>query len=163
MIFQMATRDDIETPRMPPLLDDRLGYLLAVNHGGMRALGEPRLIAELGIGVKSYGVMTALAGLDVPPSQQELCAMLRVDRTTMVITIDALERAGFVARRRNPDDRREQLLELTPAGERARQRGDRIVTEVERKFLAPLSAAERKELKRMLRACATRHGRVPHT
>jgi DNA-binding MarR family transcriptional regulator len=87
--------------------------------------------------------------------------MLRTDRTTMVNTVDALERDGYVVRRRNPQDRREQLLELTPAGERVRRRADEIVLAAEREFLAPLSAKERTELKRMLATLAERGGRVP--
>lgn len=148
---------------LPPLLRDRLGYLLAISHGGLRAIAEGRLAEELDIDVKQYGAMTVLAGLEERPSQQALAELIRVDRTTMVMTIDGLEAAGYVERRRNPRDRREQLLHLTTAGERAQKRADRIVAAAEEEFLSPLSAGQATELRRLLQTVAAHHGRGPRS
>jgi DNA-binding MarR family transcriptional regulator len=158
IIVEMAPAPE-DNP-LPPLLQDRFGYLLGITHGGMRTLAGTRLRDELGLEVKQFGVMTALAGLDAAPSQQELADLIRIDRTTMVAMIDSLEEAGYVARCRNPADRRQQLLELTPAGRGARERAERIAVEAEREFLSPLSAGEAKELRRLLQAVARRHGRA---
>jgi DNA-binding MarR family transcriptional regulator len=157
----LATPTTSTPEALPPLLRDRFGYLLGISHGGLRAIAQRRLAGELGLEVKQYGVMTVLAGLEEPPSQQALAELIRIDRTTMVMMCDALEAAGYVERRRNPRDRREQLLHLTPAGERARKRADRIVTAAEREFLSPLSAGEATELRRLLQAVAAHHGRGP--
>lgn len=146
---------------LPPLLQDRLGYLLAISHGGLRAIAESRLLDAVGLEVKQFGALTVLAGLDEPPSQQELAELVRIDRTTMVMTCDALEAAGYVERRRNPQDRREQLLHLTAAGKRARKRAERIVVESENEFLSALSAGEADELRRLLQVVAAHHGRAP--
>jgi DNA-binding MarR family transcriptional regulator len=156
----MGTPDTAEHS-LPPLLQDRLGYLLAISHGGLRALAESRLVEEVGLEVKQFAALTVLAGLDEPPSQQALAELIRVDRTTMVVTCDALEAAGYVERRRNPDDRRQQLLHLTTAGERARKRAERIVVDAEGEFLSALSAREAEELRRLLQIVAAHHGRGP--
>ena len=146
---------------LPPQLQDRIGYLLAVTHGGIRGMGEPALVAAIGVGVKAYGLMTVLAALDEPPSQQELGSLMRVDRTTMVQTIDPLEELGYVARTPNPRDRRERLLSLTPEGREALRQGRAVVRRFEREFLEPLSTDERDELRRLLRVLAAHHGRAP--
>jgi DNA-binding MarR family transcriptional regulator len=153
---------------LPPLLEDRLGYLLGITHGGLRALVEGGLRDELGLDLKrfgvpstkSFGVLTALVGLDEAPSQQALADLIRMDRTTMVAIVDALEEAGYVARRRNPADRREQLLDLTPAGRRVQERANRIVIEVERDFLSSLSEEEAERLRRLLQKVARHRGRA---
>jgi DNA-binding MarR family transcriptional regulator len=157
----MATSDTQAPPALPPRLQDRLGYLLGISHGGLRAIAEGRLLEELGLAVKQFGALTVLAALDEPPSQQALAELIRVDRTTMVMTCDALEAAGYVERRRNPRDRREQLLHLTAAGQRARKRAERIVIAAEKEFLSPLSAGDAAELRRLLQIVAAHHGRGP--
>lgn len=157
----MAPRSTSASRTLPPLLRDRFGYLLAISHGGLRSIAEGRLRDELGLEVKQYGAMTVLAGLEEAPSQQALAELIRIDRTTMVVTVDALEAAGYVERRRNPRDRREHNLHLTAAGERARKRADRIVAAAEKEFLSPLSAGEATELRRLLQAVAAHHGRGP--
>ena len=123
-------------------------------------MGEPQLAEAVG-GVKQFGLMTALAGLDEAPSQNSLGALMRIDRTTMVQTVDDLERRGFVVREPNPSDRRERLLKLTPAGRRALTRADKVVAKFEDEFLSPLSAAERRELVRLLQTVAAQRGQAP--
>ncbi|MEK8105286.1 MarR family winged helix-turn-helix transcriptional regulator [Micromonospora sp. M12] len=41
-----------------------------------------------------------------------------MDKTTMVVTLDQLERAGLAERRPVPTDRRARLVAVTPAGRR---------------------------------------------
>ena len=49
-----------------------------------------------------------------PLSQQRLGERTALDRTTVVAIVDGLEEAGYVERRRDPDDRRAYALEVTP-------------------------------------------------
>lgn len=49
-------------------------------------------------------------------SQQALANGLNVDKVAVVRMVDYLEENGLVARQKNPEDRREQLLLITPAG-----------------------------------------------
>ena len=46
----------------------------------------------------------------------------------MVVTMDALERAGLAERRPSPTDRRARIIAVTPAGEDVVERGEQIVT-----------------------------------
>ena len=58
--------------------------------------------------------------------QQELAEALCMDANNVVLLLNELEELGYVARRRDPDDRRRHLVELTargrPRAERRRAR-----------------------------------------
>src|ERR1700736_1212421 len=51
--------------------------------------------------------------------QQELAEALCMDANNVVLLLNELEDLGHVARRRDPEDRRRHLVELTKAGGRA--------------------------------------------
>ena len=51
--------------------------------------------------------------------QQELAEALCMDANNVVLLLNELEDLGYVARRRDPDDRRRHLVELTEEGFRA--------------------------------------------
>ena len=52
-------------------------------------------------------------------SQTELAKEARVEAQTMSRTLEGLEREGYVARQKHPDDRRRHVVTRTPAGEAA--------------------------------------------
>jgi MarR family transcriptional regulator, organic hydroperoxide resistance regulator len=66
----------------------------------------------------------ALVQLDPghPISQKELSARLHCNPSTVVDPTDRLEEAGLIARKANPDDRRVNVLVITPRGRRTRQK-----------------------------------------
>ena len=133
-----------DLPVLPPALADRVGYLLAKAHLGMRAAADEALI-PLGLDKKEYAALVLVAS-EGPLSQQALSVIQGCDRTTMVAVVDRLEDGGLVMRRRNPLDRRAYALEITAKGRRALDQADELVSRVERDFLGPLSAAERRAL-----------------
>jgi len=47
-------------------------------------------------------------------SQQALAELLQIDKSYMVTILDYLTEKGYVRREKNPNDRREQLIKLTP-------------------------------------------------
>ena len=47
-------------------------------------------------------------------SQKALAELLQIDKSFMVNILDYLTEKGYVLRERNPNDRREQLIKLTP-------------------------------------------------
>jgi DNA-binding MarR family transcriptional regulator len=51
-----------------------------------------------------------------PPPMGSVAKLLAMDRTTLTAALKPLERRGLVTIRRDPDDRRSRLLELTSAG-----------------------------------------------
>jgi DNA-binding MarR family transcriptional regulator len=61
-----------------------------------------------------------------------------------------LEEHRFVARVRDEHDQRRILIGLTPAGARASKRLDKRVDAAQEALVAPLSAADRRELLRLL-------------
>jgi DNA-binding MarR family transcriptional regulator len=129
-------------------ITDQLGYLLGRAHLEHRAIAERELVS-LGLSGKGFGALILLVQ-EGPLSQQRLGERQGIDRTTMVAVVDELEKAGFVERRRDPRDRRAYSLQATAKGRRVLQRAGEATMRAEDQFLAPLPAAERSRLKRML-------------
>jgi DNA-binding MarR family transcriptional regulator len=129
-------------------LASRLGYLL--KHVQLRLAGESaRALAPFGIDGRELAVLVVLAAQN-PLSQLEAAGRLGVDRTTMVALVDALERKGLVERRRSPQDRRRNTVQLTPTGRDCLHRAEQARAEMERRFLAPLAPADAEQLVRAL-------------
>lgn len=72
-------------------------------------------LKSYGIDSRSYGILVALTEQDLV-TQIKLAEILSVDRTTMGQLIDNLELNGFVERKQNTKDRRQNLILLTSAG-----------------------------------------------
>jgi DNA-binding MarR family transcriptional regulator len=71
-------------------------------------------LEDLGISPRSHCVLThALEGDQTQIRLAERCAM---DKTTMVVTVDELERLGLAERRPSPTDRRARIISVTEAG-----------------------------------------------
>ncbi len=79
-------------------------------------------------------------------TQQELEIALFMDANSVVLILNELEAARFSIRRRDPNDRRRHIVEITPAGRRALERADRAREGLEDEVLHGLSAGERKTL-----------------
>jgi DNA-binding MarR family transcriptional regulator len=141
-----------ETPTMsiPDSLADQVGYLLSKAHYRVHVSANQAL-EPLGLTVKHYGLLTLLVH-EGAISQGRLGEVMRIDRTTMVALIDELERAGHVDRTRNPEDRRAYALMATASGKRVQRSAATLMKKVYDETLSPLSAEERHELRRMLRA-----------
>src|SRR5882762_10210344 len=84
-------------------------------------------------------------------SQQELESALLIDANSVVLLLNELEAAGFSVRKRDPNDRRRHLVELTPAGRLAVDRAEKARESLEDAILADFSAEERTTLKDQLR------------
>jgi DNA-binding MarR family transcriptional regulator len=121
---------------------------------GQRLVGEG--LAADGLRRYHFTVLVALDE-DGPTSQAALGRRLSIDRSDMVAVINDLARDGLVARERDDDDRRRNLIRLTPGGERALRRLDARIDEAQDALLEPLSAKERNELKRLLTRVVEHH------
>jgi MarR family transcriptional regulator, organic hydroperoxide resistance regulator len=75
-----------------------------------------RLLAEAGITYPQYLTMLALWGAEEPLTVGEVGARLRLDSGTLTPLLKRLEAAGFVVRRRDAEDERRVLLEVTDEG-----------------------------------------------
>jgi MarR family transcriptional regulator, lower aerobic nicotinate degradation pathway regulator len=83
-------------------------------------------------------------------SQAELGRRLSIDRSDLHALLGELERDGLVARIRDDQDRRRNIVTLTRAGRAAQARLDQRIEAAQDALLEPLSAAERRELGRLL-------------
>lgn len=83
-------------------------------------------------------------------TQQELENALFVDANTVVLLLNELEAAQFSVRRRDPNDRRRHIVEITAAGRRALERADKARESLEDEVLRDLDAAERNKLRALL-------------
>jgi DNA-binding MarR family transcriptional regulator len=84
-------------------------------------------------------------------SQQELETALLIDANSVVLLLNELEAAGLSMRRRDPNDRRRHLVELTSAGRVAVDRAEKARESLEDAILAGFDGEERATLKKLLR------------
>ncbi|MGW5190101.1 MarR family winged helix-turn-helix transcriptional regulator [Kribbella sp. NPDC004138] len=129
---------------------DRLGYLLKHVLAQLTE-AQTAALAPYGVTGRDLAVLSAIAAGE-PLSQLEVAARLRVDRTSIGDLLDGLEDRGLVERRRSAEDRRRNVVALTPQGESTFASAERIRLEVEREFLTPLpdGARFREELRLLL-------------
>jgi DNA-binding MarR family transcriptional regulator len=133
--------------RLDPVLTSA-GYLLLKAGTQFHALIDDAL-AELDLTGRQFLVLTFAGGAE-PLSQLDVSRRLGIDPTIVVGLIDGLEARRLVKRARDPDDRRRYLLELTAAGRRLHTAAATAVAAQEREFLAPIAAADRKQLRALL-------------
>jgi DNA-binding MarR family transcriptional regulator len=107
-------------------------------------------LESIGLTPALFGLLNVLAARP-GANQQELGSAMGIDPSTMVSLIDQLEDAGLAKRRPHPKDRRAREVSITPKGRRLLERGRKLALEAEDKVLGGLTAAERRELLRLLR------------
>jgi DNA-binding MarR family transcriptional regulator len=109
-----------------------------------------------GLNPQHHAVLTVLEE-GAPETQGTIADALGYDRSQLVGQLDELEKHGLVQRRRDPDDRRRQVVSITPAGKEALAQLRSIVKSYEKEFLAPLDAEQRKTLHTLLLLLASHH------
>ena len=83
-------------------------------------------------------------------NQKALARALRVDQSTLIPTLDHLEGNGWIARTRDPQDRRSILLTMTAAGKAKLRRLEVLIRKHDAALTKSLSAAETNSLLNML-------------
>nr|WP_296070781.1 MarR family transcriptional regulator [uncultured Actinoplanes sp.] len=105
----------------------------------------------------SNRLAAALADIDLTPRMQcvlvhaleeertqiQLAALADLDKTTMVSTVDELEKLGYAERRQSAADRRARIIAVTERGRAAAEEGQRIVDRVHADALGCLAPADR--------------------
>jgi DNA-binding MarR family transcriptional regulator len=101
-------------------------------------------LAPLGVSARGYHVLRA--ALSGEHTQTELAEMIGLDKTTMVVAVDELERAGLAERHPAPDDRRARIIAVTPAGKRKVAEADKVKERVQAEVLSELAPQEAQAL-----------------
>jgi DNA-binding MarR family transcriptional regulator len=116
--------------------------------------GTRDTLAPLGLSNSQARVVRLLA--DGPLRMSVIADRLAVVPHSVTDVVDRAERAGVVARRRDPQDRRSTLVELTPLGQRLLDQLDEARRESATRVFRPLTDEQRRELVAVLRAiCGT--------
>ena len=105
--------------------------------------------AQMGMRLKEYASLSYLRHSGGVP-QHALAEALHMDANNCVLVLNELESAGFAERRRDPNDRRRHIVEMTPEGERALEQAERALETVEDEVLGPLDKEERATLRDLL-------------
>jgi DNA-binding MarR family transcriptional regulator len=135
--------------RWPTLLMIKLGRIImhrfteALEPFGIR----PRHVAAL-IELRDRGELT----------QQSLCGQLHVDPTNLVAILNELERNGYATRRRDPEDRRRHLVEVSKKGLAVIEKVSEVMDGVEAELLKDFEPAEREQLEGLLSSIWDRSG-----
>jgi DNA-binding MarR family transcriptional regulator len=103
----------------------------------------------LGMRLRHFMVLSYLAERDGLP-QQELCDILYMDANNLVLLLNELEAEDFARRRRDPEDRRRHIVEITDAGSAALRHAQRAREAIEDSVLGALDSDERETLRRLL-------------
>jgi MarR family transcriptional regulator, transcriptional regulator for hemolysin len=109
--------------------------------------------AEIGITPREYCVLAHAMGGQY--TQIELATIADLDKTTMLNSMDYLERAGYAERTPSPSDRRARIIAVTPLGAEVVAQGHQVADRVHGEVLAALPAGQRDVLTSALAALAT--------
>ncbi|MET8762700.1 MarR family transcriptional regulator [Lentzea sp. NPDC004782] len=101
-------------------------------------------LAEIGLTPRARCVLSS--ALDAGRTQSEIADDVSIDKTTMVVTLDALEQAGYAERRPSPTDRRARVVVVTELGREITEKADQVVADVYESVLGSLPADEREGL-----------------
>ena len=115
---------------------------------------------EVGIYPGQIPVLGLLAHRD-GLSQREIAEHLRIKPPTVNVTVQRLEKAGFLYRKADEKDQRISRIYLTEKGKQAKEDGMKKVKENEKILLSGLSDAELCLLRRMLEQITENIDKIP--
>jgi DNA-binding MarR family transcriptional regulator len=137
------------TKQWPTLLMIKLGRITmhrfteALEPFGIR----PRHVAAL-IELRDHGEL----------SQQSLCGQLHLDPTNLVAILNDLEQRRYATRRRDPQDRRRHIVQVSKTGLAVIDKVSEVLDGVEDDLLDGLEPAEREQLSGLLTSMWDRSG-----
>lgn len=129
----MSTEAPVRTVR------DLTGMLVHAGH-----VLNTRLTAALAeIGITPRHQCVLIHAMETELTQIQLADLADLDKTTMVVTLDDLEAAGYAERRPSSTDRRARIVHVTEAGARIAEQGQEIVDRVHAEVLHALPDGQR--------------------
>ncbi len=137
---------------VPRPLAEHMGWLMSRASHALGAALEERLV-PLGLNLRDYTVLIAAERAAIegnPRTQLALSRAARLDKSTMVVAVDALEEEGLVERQPDPKDRRARIVVTTDAGRELLARTEEVVLGVEHEVLSALDTEELRVLRGLL-------------
>lgn len=106
------------------------------------------LNTELTVGLDALGLLPRAhcvlsTAMDAGLTQIQLADRCDLDKTTMVVTLDELERLGLAERHASPSDRRARIVVVTDAGRAMVDEGREVVSRIQADVLSSLPEHER--------------------
>ncbi|MEV0092202.1 MarR family winged helix-turn-helix transcriptional regulator [Streptomyces sp. NPDC050738] len=135
-----------------------LSYLLDHTSHVLRTRMSAAL-AEIGLTARMHCVL--VHAIEEERTQAQLAEIGDMDKTTMVVTVDALEKAGLAERRPSSQDRRARIIAVTEEGAKVAVQSQKIVDGVHHDAVASLPKADQKALLHALNLLATGHLATP--
>jgi DNA-binding MarR family transcriptional regulator len=140
----------ISPATMPPTqapIDVDLLFL--VNQAAFALTAEmTSALADIAITPREFCVLSHALKGDL--TQIKLAELSALDKTTMVVTLDRLEKAGLAERRLSHSDRRARIVAVTPVGKRAVGKAQGVVARMYDSVLAVLPSEDREVFLRSL-------------
>jgi DNA-binding MarR family transcriptional regulator len=147
------------TPHTPDRLRHRTSRQLSqLTTRSDRLMNEG--LARTGARKWHYAVLASLQDLG-PGSQAALSARTGIYRSDMVGVLNELAEQGCVDRTPDPHDKRRNIITISARGRRRLRRLDEVLDDLHEDLLAPLDAAERDQLLRLLTRLLDHHTGAP--
>lgn len=150
-----ATKPETQQPGLPRELRESTSFLLK-RLGYAAKERAAAAFEDTGLTPYHYAVLLSLAE-DSHETQGAIADALGYDRGQLVGLLDELEERGFIERRRDPADRRRQLVSTTPAGDREVTRLRALTRKLDKELFGPISDEDRKQLYDLLLQLAEVH------
>ncbi|WP_030978647.1 MarR family winged helix-turn-helix transcriptional regulator [Streptomyces sp. NRRL S-1824] len=116
-------------------------------------------LAEIGLTARMHCVL--VHALEEERTQIQLAEIGDMDKTTMVVTVDALEKAGLAERRPSSKDRRARIIAVTEKGAEVAEESQKIVDGVHERALDSLPQDEREVLLQAMKRLVDGHLATP--
>jgi DNA-binding MarR family transcriptional regulator len=142
-----------------PTTDTHRSSALLDHLARLTRLRSESALAPLGLRPRHLVALTVLREHG-DGTQQGLAAALHVDRTNLVGLLNDLESAGLIARRRDADDRRRHIVELTPDGAARLREAECALAAAEDDVLGALNVEQRELLYQLLQQATAGHAFV---
>jgi len=131
-----------------PQISRHVGFLLAQLGRAITRHYRTQL-APIGLTPRETSALLQLRA-EGPVSQQALGCTLDVDASNLVALLNDLEAENLISRRRDPDDRRRHLVDISDRGTALVDQVEEAAAGAEDQFFAALTAEERGLLRDLL-------------
>ena len=147
----MATTDLKQAPHWSPTAG-----MLLLKIGKSAERRFEKALKPSGLSPRHLGVLFEVCAC--PTSQQALIESIGVDPSKLVGLLNDLEAEGLIVRKRDPEDRRRHIVEVSAKGKARLDDARQIASAVEEELLAGLDAAQREQLLMLLAQVADSSG-----